>query len=36
MTSNDKRANLKLALVLATVALVFFVGIIAKVVLLGR
>jgi hypothetical protein len=36
MTSNDKRANLKLALILATVALVFFVGIIAKVVLLGR
>jgi hypothetical protein len=36
MTSNDKRRNLKLGLVLASVALVFFVGFIAKVVLLGR
>lgn len=36
MTSNDKRANLKLGIILASVAVVFFVGFIAKVVLLGR
>ncbi|MEY2688529.1 MAG: hypothetical protein RL375_2727 [Pseudomonadota bacterium] len=36
MTSNDKRANVKLGLILASVAVVFFVGFVAKVVLLGR
>jgi hypothetical protein len=37
MTANDKqRSNVKLAIILASVALVFFVGFIVKVVLLGR
>lgn len=36
MSSDKKNANLKLALILASVALVFFVGIIAKMLLLGR
>jgi hypothetical protein len=37
MTANDKqRGNVKLAIILASVALVFFVGFIVKVVLLGR
>ena len=31
-----KKSNLRLALILATVALVFFVGFMAKMVLLGR
>ena len=32
----QRRARLKMALVLASVALVFFVGFVAKVVLFGR
>jgi hypothetical protein len=31
-----KKGNLRLALILASIALVFFVGFIAKMVLLGR
>ena len=31
-----KKSNLRLALILASVALVFFVGFMAKMVLLGR
>ncbi|MEY4748302.1 MAG: hypothetical protein RIQ60_516 [Pseudomonadota bacterium] len=33
---NKKKANTRLALILASVAVVFFVGFVAKVVLLGR
>jgi flagellar basal body-associated protein FliL len=38
MTNPDdkKKSNLRLAIILASVAVVFFVGFIAKVVLLGR
>lgn len=36
MSSEKKNANLRLGLILASVALVFFVGIIAKMLLLGR
>lgn len=36
MSSDKKNANLKLALILASVALVFFAGIFAKMLLLGR
>jgi hypothetical protein len=38
MTTPDdkKKANTRLALILASVAVVFFVGFIVKVVLLGR
>jgi hypothetical protein len=37
MTANDKKSgNVKLAIILASVALVFFVGFITKVYLLGR
>ncbi len=36
MSSGKKNANLRLALILASVALVFFAGIIAKMLLLGR
>ncbi len=36
MSSEKKNANLKLALILVSVALVFFAGIIAKILLLGR
>jgi hypothetical protein len=35
-SSEQKKANVKLALVLASVALVFGVGFMAKVILLGR
>ena len=35
-TAQQRKANLRLALVLASVALVFFVGFVAKLVLLGR
>ncbi len=36
MLSDDKRrANVRLGLILASVALVFFVGFVAKIVLLG-
>ena len=36
MSDPRRKANLKLALILATVALVFGVGFVAKIVLLGR
>lgn len=37
MTSTQqKKQNLRLALILASVALVFFVGFVGKIVLLGR
>jgi flagellar basal body-associated protein FliL len=38
MTNSDdkKKSNLRLAIILASVAVVFFVGFITKVVLLGR
>ncbi|MDO9283764.1 MAG: cytochrome oxidase small assembly protein [Aquabacterium sp.] len=32
----QRKANLRLALVLASVAIVFFVGFVAKIVVLGR
>ena len=35
-TAQQRKANVRLALVLASVALVFFVGFVAKLVLLGR
>jgi hypothetical protein len=35
MTPSQKKSNLKLALVLASVALVFFCGVIFKMVVLG-
>jgi hypothetical protein len=31
-----KKANLRMALVLASIALVFFIGFVAKMVLMGR
>jgi hypothetical protein len=34
--AQQRKSNLRLALVLASVALVFFVGFVAKIVLLGR
>jgi hypothetical protein len=37
MADDDrKKANLRLALILASIALVFFVGFMAKMVLLGK
>ena len=36
MKSEQKKNNLRLALILASVAIVFFVGFIAKMALLGR
>ena len=36
MSSDKKNANLRLGLILASIALVFFVGIIAKMMLFGR
>jgi hypothetical protein len=36
MNPDQKKQNLRLALILATVALVFFLGVLAKIVLLGR
>jgi hypothetical protein len=37
MADDDrKKSNVRLALILASIALVFFVGFIAKIVLLGR
>ena len=36
MTPEQRKANLKTGLILASVALVFFIGFIAKMVLLGR
>jgi hypothetical protein len=35
-TPEQRKANLRLALVLASVALVFFVGFLAKLMLMGR
>jgi hypothetical protein len=35
MTPEQKKNNLRLALVLASVALVFFIGFVGKMVLLG-
>mgnify|MGYP000673940613 CR=1 FL=1 len=35
-TRQQSRANLRLALVLASVALVFFVGFVGKIMLFGR
>ena len=36
MTPEQRRANLRMALILASVALVFFVGFMVKMALLGR
>jgi hypothetical protein len=36
MTPEQKKSNLRMALILASVVVVFFFGIIVKVVLLGR
>jgi hypothetical protein len=36
MNPDQKKQNLRLALILATVAVVFFLGVLAKIVLLGR
>jgi hypothetical protein len=36
MKPEQKKSNLRLALILASVAAIFFVGFIAKMVLLGR
>ena len=36
MTPEQKKNNLRLALILASVALVFFVGFMAKMIFLGR
>ncbi|MDQ5896280.1 MAG: hypothetical protein QG612_366 [Pseudomonadota bacterium] len=33
---DQRRANLRLALILASVAAIFFIGFVAKIVLLGR
>ncbi len=36
MTPEQKKANLKTGLILVSVALVFFVGFMAKMILLGK
>lgn len=36
MTPEQKKSNLKLALILASVALVFFIGFMAKMIFLAR
>jgi hypothetical protein len=36
MTSEQKKANLKTGLILASVAMVFFVGFMAKMIFLSR
>ena len=36
MTPEQKKANRRMGLILATVALVFFLGFMARMVLLGR
>ena len=36
MTSEQKKSNARLALILASIAVVFFIGFIAKSVLFGR
>lgn len=35
-TSEQKKSNVKLGLILASVAAIFFLGFVAKLVLLGR
>jgi hypothetical protein len=36
MTPEQKKSNLRLGLILASVALVFFIGFLAKIMLLNR
>ncbi|MDP3798584.1 MAG: cytochrome oxidase small assembly protein [Polaromonas sp.] len=36
MTSDQKKSNLRLALILASIALVFFAGFMAKMIFFGR
>ena len=36
MNPDQKKQNLRLALILATVGCVFFLGVLAKIVLVGR
>ena len=36
MTEEQKKANVRMAVILASIALVFFVGFIVKMVLLGH
>ena len=36
MNPNQKKQNLKLALILASVGFVFFLGVLAKIILVGR
>lgn len=36
MTPEQKKSNLRTALIIASVAVVFFVGFVAKIVLLGK
>jgi hypothetical protein len=36
MNPDQKKQNLRLALILATVGFVFFLGVLAKIVLVGR
>jgi hypothetical protein len=36
ITPEQKKSNLKMALVLASIAAVFFLGFLAKIVMLGR
>jgi hypothetical protein len=36
MNPDQKKQNLKLALILATVGFVFFLGVLAKIILVGR
>jgi hypothetical protein len=36
MSDDDRKKNVRLALILASIALVFFVGFIAKIVLLSK
>jgi hypothetical protein len=36
MSADKKRANLRLAMILASIAVAFFLGIVAKILLLGR
>ncbi len=36
MTSDRKKSNVRLGLILASVAVVFFIGFMVKMVLLGR
>ena len=36
MNPDQKKQNLRLALILATVGFVFFLGVLAKIILVGR